>query len=131
MSEQDNVDLVRRGFEAFNQADATTLSGMFADDAVQHMPGAALLAGDHNGRDAILGMYGQIGEETAGTFRANLTDASADGADRVIATYTATGERKGKRYDKGHKLAFTIKDGKFADLADTADDLAAFDDFWS
>lgn len=67
MSEQDNVDLVRRGFEAFNQADAAALAGMFADDAVQHMPGSALLAGDHKGRDAILGMYGQIGEETADT----------------------------------------------------------------
>jgi ketosteroid isomerase-like protein len=131
MGAQDNVDLVQRGFAAFNQADVATLSGMFNEDAVQHMPGSSLLSGDHQGRDAILGMYGQIGEETGGTFQADLTDATADGADRVVATYQARAERRGKSYDKPHTLTFTFADGKFADLVDETQDIAGYDDFWS
>ena len=131
MAEQDNVDLVKRGFEAFNKGDVDTLAPMFDDDAVQHMPGNNILSGDHTGKDAILGMYGKIAEESGGTFQAPLVDATADGPNRVIAKYRGTGQRNGKSYDKPHTLTFTIDNGKFKDLDDAASDVAAFDDFWA
>jgi ketosteroid isomerase-like protein len=131
MTEQDNVALVRRGFEAFNQADVATLSSIIADDAVQHMPGANRFAGDHRGQDDILGMYGQMGELSNGTFGADLEDLTAEGPDRVIARYASRGQRNGKTLSGSHRLAFTIKGGLIVDMVDTPDDLGTWDQFWA
>jgi ketosteroid isomerase-like protein len=131
MGEQENVALVKRGFEAFNAADVATLSDIIAADAVQHMPGSNPFSGDHKGRDDILGMYGQIGEASAGTFRAELDDVRADGPDKVVATYQSKGERGGKSLGTKNTITFQIRDGKIVDIADAPDDQAAWDDFWS
>lgn len=131
MAEQDNVALIRRGFEAFNNADVAALSAIIADDAVQHMPGSNQFAGDHRGRDDILGMYGQMGEQTGGTFGADLQDVTAAGPDRVIATYIGRGERNGKTLSGSHELTFTIRDGQIVDMVDTADDVTIWDGFWA
>ena len=131
MSEQDNVDLVKRGFEAFNVPDVETLSAMFADDATQHIPGTSPFAGDYKGRDEILAMYGQLGVTSNGTFKAELQSVDADGPDRVVAIYKGLGERDGKTLGTTNRLTFTIRDGHFAELVDAPDDLAAWDDFWS
>ncbi len=131
MTDQDNVALVRRGFEAFNRADVATLSSIIAESAVQHMAGDNRFAGDHRGRDDILSMYGQMGELSNGTFGADLEDATADGPDRVIARYAARGARDGKTLAGSHQLVFTIKDGAIVDLVDTPDDVSIWDQFWA
>src|SRR4051794_15815334 len=46
---QDNVKLVRRGFEAFNKGDVKTLTDIIAADCVQHVPGKNRFSGDHKG----------------------------------------------------------------------------------
>jgi ketosteroid isomerase-like protein len=130
MGEHENIALVKRGFEAFNTGDVATLSEMFVDDAHQHIPGKSQFAGDYQGRDDILGMYGRLADATNGTFRAELEGVEADGPDRVVATYLGRGEREGKSLGTKNRLTFTIRDGKFADLVDGPDDLVAWDDFW-
>jgi ketosteroid isomerase-like protein len=128
--EQENVALVKQGFEAFNKGDAATLSGLIAEDATQTVPGKNQLAGEKKGRDAMLAFYGQLAEVSNGTFRTVLQNAEADGPDRVIATYLGQGEREGKTLASTNRLTFTIRDGKFAKLVDAPEDLAAWDDFW-
>lgn len=130
MAEQDNLDLVNKGFDAFNSGDVATLSDIIHADATQNMPGNNKFSGLHTGRDDILGMYGQMGADTNGTFGANLQGLKADGPDRVIATYKAQGERNGKNVDTTHDLAFDIKDGKVVKMDDSTNDVAAWDDFW-
>lgn len=100
------------------------------DDAQQHVPGKSQFAGDYKGRDKILELYGKLGEASNGTFRAVLEDVKADGADKVVAVYAGQGERDGKKLGTKNTLTFTLKDGKFVDLEDSPDDLAAWDDFW-
>jgi len=130
MTEQDNLDLINKGFDAFNSGDAATLSDIIHADAAQNMPGNNKFSGVHQGRDGILGMYGQMGADTNGTFGANFQGLKADGPDRVIATYKAQGERNGKKLDTTHNLAFDIKDGKVVKMDDSTNDVAAWDDFW-
>ena len=131
MGEQENIELMRRGFEAFNRADVGALSELIAADAVQHMPGNNKLAGDHIGRDAILAMYGQMGQDTGGTFRAALTDLRADGPDRVVAQYRADGQRNGKTLATDHVITFEIRDNTVTDITDTTADESAWDAFWT
>ena len=106
-----------------------TLSGLIAEDA-QHIPGKSQFAGDYNGRDAMLELYGNLAAATNGTFRAPLLKVEADGADKVIATYKGEGQREGKSLDTTTRLEFTIKDGQYVKLVDNPDDLDHWDDFW-
>jgi hypothetical protein len=132
MAEQDNVELIRQGFEAFNRADVVALTTLIAPDAVQHMPGGPnKFAGDHIGRDAILGMYGEMGAETAGTFGADLQEVRADGPDRVIARYLARGQRQGRSLATDHTITFVMADATATDITDTTADETAWNEFWS
>jgi ketosteroid isomerase-like protein len=132
MADHDNVELIRRGFEAFNRADVAALSTLISSDAVQHMPGGPnTFAGDHIGRDAILAMYGEMGAETGGTFGADLQDVKADGADRVVAQYLARGDRHGKSLGTRHTITFAMTNGTATDITDTTVDEAAWNDFWA
>ena len=86
--------LVRRGFQAFNTGDVETLSGIFADDAVQVMGGNNLLRGEHKGREAILSMYGRLAEHTGGTFQAGLQMVVANDSTAVAIYRGANGRAR-------------------------------------
>jgi len=131
MSEQDNIALLQRGFDAFNSADVDTLSQIIADNAVQHMPGKGQFSGDFKGRDAILGMYGGMGEATGGTFQAKLQGLKADGPDKVVADYRAQGTRQDKTLDNPRQITFTVNNGQIVDIADSDDAVDAWDDFFN
>jgi ketosteroid isomerase-like protein len=126
---QDNVKLVRRGFEAFNKGDVKALTDIIAADCVQHMPGKNRFSGDHKGRDNILAMYGEMGELTAGTMQAVLTDvyASDHGA---VALFTTTATRDGKTIEEDHALVFQLVAGKAIDMDDIALEGKVNDAFW-
>ena len=68
----ENAELVRRGYEAFNSGDMETLTELFDESASWHTPGRGSLAGDHEGRDAAFAYFGQLGEQTGGTFQADV-----------------------------------------------------------
>ena len=127
---QENVAIIRRGFEAFNKADVETLSEIIAKDCVQHMAGNNRFSGDHKGRDNILAMYGEMGELTGGTMQAVLGDvyASEHGA---VALYTATAMRNGKSLNEKYALVFQLVDGKAVDLDDVPLDGTVNDAFWA
>jgi uncharacterized protein len=130
MSEQDNIALIKQGFEYFNKADADGLTSIIAEDAQQHIPGKSQFAGDYKGRDAMLGLYGKLGETSGGTFRAVPESFDADGADKVVVIYQSEGEHDGKKLTGKNRIVFTIADGKIADIVDNPQDLANWDDFW-
>ena len=77
MGAEENVAIMRRAYEAFNRGELETLTEIFDDGAVWHLPGRSSMAKDYQGREAILAYFGQIGQETGGTFRAELEDLLA------------------------------------------------------
>jgi len=76
-----NVEVVRRGYQAFNEADMATLTKLFHPQASWHTPGRSPIAGAKKGRDAVFGQFGQYGGGTQGTFKADLKEllVSEDG----------------------------------------------------
>jgi ketosteroid isomerase-like protein len=61
MGAQEDVAVVRRGYEAFNTGDMKTLTELFDESASWHTPGRGSLAGDHEGREATFAYFGQLG----------------------------------------------------------------------
>lgn len=59
MSQQENVEALRRGFEAFNEGD-DTLNGLFHPDAVMHVVEGWPEAGPFEGGDSIVVQLGRL-----------------------------------------------------------------------
>lgn len=130
MAEHPNEALVRRGYEAFNKGDVETLAGILAEDVVQYQPGRSGIAGEYRGREATLAFYGQLAEQSGGTFRAELLEVYPNDR-KAVAVHRATGERNGKRLDTKTALVFTIANGQAVELDACQEDEDAWDDFWS
>jgi uncharacterized protein len=131
MASDENVAIMRRAYEAFNAADIDTLTELFDESVVWHLPGRSTMADDYQGRDATLAYFGQIGERTGGTFKAELQELFAADDDRVVGLQRSTGDRDGKHLDVGNCIVFQLKDGKVVDGREHFNDLYAWDDFWS
>ena len=131
MGAQDNAELVRRGYEAFNNADIETLALILDENASWHTPGRSPIAGSYEGRDAVFGQFGRYGAETAGTFRAELKEVftSADG--RVVGLHHNSAERNGRRLDTDCCIVFEIEDGRMVSGREHFYDLGNWDEFWS
>jgi ketosteroid isomerase-like protein len=131
MAEHPDVTLVKRGYEAFNSADISTLTEIIADDAVQTMVGDNLVSGEFKGRDNILGMYGKLAELTNGTYKVDIEQTFTDGNGTVVVVHRQTATREGKSLDNRQALIFRVVGGKVVSLTDASDDIAIDDDFYS
>ena len=131
MGSDENVAIMRRGYDAFNRGDMKTLVEIFDERAVWHLPGRSALANDYQGREAILAYFGRIGQDTGGTFQAELERLLADNDDRVVGIQRSTANRNGKHLDVGNCIVFQLKDGRVTDGREHIHDLYAWDEFWS
>lgn len=127
----ENADVVRRGYAAFNASDIKTLTEIFDENASWHTPGRSPIAGDNRGRDAVFAQFGRYAGDTEGTFKATLQDVLKGDEGRVVGIHDNSGERNGKRLDVGCCIAFEIKDGKIVSGREHFYDLYAWDEFWS
>jgi len=131
MSEDRYLHLVRKGYEAFNTGDITTLRGLFSQDVIQHVPGEAPTAGDYKGADAVLSYYGKLAELTDGTFRAHLVDVHGDGHGHVTSIHVTSATRNGVTRVSRGSIVFTFLGDKVTDLLELHADLAGDDAFLS
>jgi uncharacterized protein len=126
-----NAAIVRRGYEALNSGDLTTLAELFGDNVSWHTPGRSPLAGDAVGREAVFARLGRYAVETGGTFMAHLTRVLTDEDGRVIGIQHNVAERNGKHLDVYSCIVFELENGRIVDGREHFYDLHAWDDFWA
>ena len=131
MSPDENVAVMQRAYDAFNTGDIETLTELFDEGAVWHLPGRSPMAKDYEGRDATFAYFGGLGEATGGTFRAELQELLPDDQDRVVGIQRSTADRNGKHLDVGNCIVFQLKAGRIIDGREHFHDLYAWDEFWS
>ena len=131
MGADQHVAVMRRAYDAFNTGDVETLTELFDESAVWHLPGRSSFADDYQGRDATLAYFGELAQETGGTFRAELKHLIADDDGHVVGIQRSTGDRNGKHLDVGDSIVFELKDGRITDGREHFHDLYAWDEFWS
>ena len=131
MTADENVAIMQRAYDAFNAADVDTLTELFDENVVWHLPGQSSMAKDYEGRDATLAYFGQIGQESGGTFQAELQQLFAGDDGRVVGLQRSTAERDGKHLDVGNCIVFQLKNGRVTDGREHFHDLYAWDEFWS
>jgi uncharacterized protein len=123
--------LVHEGFDRFVRGDVMGLVGLFAEDAVWHVPGSNAMAGDYRGRDEIVTFLRRTAELTGGTYRVELLWVVADD-EHTVAVYRARGQREaGRRLDIEQALLIELRDGLWARVRAQPLDQTAFDAFWA
>jgi uncharacterized protein len=130
VTEHPNVELTRRGYEAFAKGDLATLSELIADDVTWHQNGVGPLSGTYLGRDEVFGFFGRLAEETAGTFRLDVHDVLAND-EHAVALCTVSASRGGKSIEVPVANVSHLRDGKVTEFWGATTDPQASIDFWS
>jgi ketosteroid isomerase-like protein len=93
-----NVELARKGYEAFNTGDVQTVFGLLADDVVWHSFGSGPLAGDYRGKEAVMELFGRFFQVVDGQ-KTEVHDILANDQHTVVlATVTLT--RQGRTLEQ-------------------------------
>jgi ketosteroid isomerase-like protein len=102
--EQKNIELVKKGYEAFSAGDVDTVMSLFDDNIEWVQPGDSAISGTYHGK-AELGEYLSRLAEKSVTVKLNRL--IADGDTVVALTEVAVGNERGQDAD-----VFTLRDGK-------------------
>lgn len=126
-----NEELTRKGYEAFDSGDMETLQQLLAEDVSWYVPGNNTISGEYHGRDEVLQLFAQIGQETGGNFRFEIHDVLANDQ-HSVALVKAHGERNGVSVDGTTQVHVShIEDGQIVSFWNHPYDADRFDEFWS
>jgi uncharacterized protein len=130
VTEHPNVELTRRGYDAFAKGDLAALAELIADDVVWHVQGVGPLSGTYRGRDEVFGFFGRLAEETGGTFRLDVHDALAND-EHAVALCMLSATRGRKSIEMPVANVSHMRDGKVTEFWATTTDPVATIDFWA
>ena len=104
MSEQDNIEVIKRGYEAFSAGDLETVMSLFDDDIEWVQPGESAVSGTFHGKAEMMEHLGRLAEKSV---TVKLNRLIADGDTVVALTEVTAGGETGQDAD-----VFTLRDGK-------------------
>ncbi len=104
VSEQENKELIKRGYEAFSAGDVETVMSLFADDVEWVQPGESVISGTFHGKTEVMEYMGRLAERS---LTVTLKKLIAEGDTVVAITDVTVDGQTGEDAD-----VFTIRDGK-------------------
>ena len=123
MSEQENIEIVRRGYEAFSRGDVQALLDLLADDIEWASPGPPELptAGHRRGRQQVAEFFQRVDQ----VFEIQQFEPKAFVAQGdlvvVLGTDTARIKATGKVVSEHWAHAFTVRGGKVVQMREYID----------
>jgi ketosteroid isomerase-like protein len=130
MAEHPNVALVRKGYEAFAKGDIATLTELFAENVVWHVPGNMPFSGEHRGRQAVFAAFGRFAEVSGGTYRFELHDILAND-EHAVALGRSTASRQGRQLSSLDIEVYHVSNGKATEIWSFVQDVRKSEEFWS
>jgi uncharacterized protein len=130
MGAQENLNIVRSGYEAFGQGDIPGVLAVFDEGIQWHISGRSGLSGTYKGHDEVVGFFTQLGERSGGTFNLEVHDMLASD-DHVVVLTRERAQRDGKSIDARVAHVWHLSDGKATEFWGIADDVYAQDEFWA
>jgi ketosteroid isomerase-like protein len=106
MSEQDNKEVIQRGYEAFASGDMDTVMSLFDDDCEWVQPGQSAVSGTFHGKTELMEQFGRL---AAKGLTVKLERLIAEGDTVVALTEVTAGGETGHDAD-----VFTLRDVKTA-----------------
>jgi hypothetical protein len=129
MTDHPNLERARAGYEAFAAGDLAAVSDLFSDDIVWHSGGSNVLTGDYKGKEAVLGFFGLLMQESGGSFTNEIHDMLAND-EHGVALVTMSATRGGKSFEGNLVHIFHMSDGKMTEFWAIPEDQSRYDEFW-
>lgn len=104
MSEQENKELMERGYAAFSSGDLDTVMSLFDDDIEWVQPGDSAISGTFHGKTEVMEHFGRLAQKDLSVTVKRLI---AEGDTVVAITEVTAGGETGEDAD-----VFTIRNGK-------------------
>lgn len=105
MSEQEqNIELVKKGYQAFSAGDVETVMNLFDDDIEWVQPGESAISGTYHGKGEVAEYLSRMAEKAPNI---KLNRLLADGDTVVAFTEVSVDNETGQNAD-----VFTIRNGK-------------------
>ncbi|GAT09450.1 nuclear transport factor 2 family protein [Mycolicibacterium novocastrense] len=104
MSEQENKELIRRGYEAFAAGDMESLMSLFDDDIEWVQPGESAVSGTYHGKTELMEYLGRLAQRPISI---RVDQMTAEGDTVVALTEISVDGQIGRDAD-----VFTVRDGK-------------------
>ena len=124
-----NEDLMRKGYKAFSEGDLETISTLFADDIVWHIPGKSSISGDYKGKEQVFEFFGKVTQETGGTFKIDIHEVLANDEHAVVLS-TNSAQKDGKSIEGNGVAVYHLEGGKVTEAWQLSEDQYSLDEFW-
>jgi ketosteroid isomerase-like protein len=111
MSEE-NVEIVRRGFEAWNAGDMASVRKTYDPDAVMRYPPGFPEPGPFFGRDAIMGQFERLRDALSDRDSLHFVSDFLDAGDRVVIRFAWRGEGFGPAMNLEMSVIYTLRRGR-------------------
>ena len=130
MADHPNATLLRKGYAACGKGDMATLTDLFSEDVVWHLPGNNQLSGVHRGRDAVFAIFARTTQLSGGTFKIEVHDVLANDEHAVALTRGAA-SREGRQLRSLDTDVYHMSNGKVTEFWSFPEDQRKTDEFWS
>jgi uncharacterized protein len=104
VSEQENKELIKKGYEAFSAGDVQTVMDLFDDDVEWVQPGMSAVSGTFHGKTEVMEYMSRLAERSLSV---TLKRMIAEGDTVVAITEVSVDGETGEDAD-----VFTIRNGK-------------------
>jgi ketosteroid isomerase-like protein len=128
---EDNIALLRRGYEAFASGDLDTIQAMGAADEVWHTPGIGPFRSEYRGVDSVVDYLATLMTATDGTFRSDPEAFTADDDSHVAVVEHITAERMGRKLDTHVIHVYEVADHKVVDITEYDAEPDKLREFWA
>ena len=115
MAGSQNVEIAKKGYEAYGAGDVETALADFDDNIEWSIPGNSAISGTYRGKDKFMELLGKLAEKS---FTTTPDRILGDGDDVVVITKITAGGESGLQAD-----VLSYRDGKLVkalSIADTA-----------
>ena len=130
MVSEENLALIKKGYDAFGKGDLEFIRTMVSLEGVWRTPGYGMLEHEYKGPDGVISYLSRLSELTEGTFKSESEALFFDG-DRVVSLDHITGVRKGIELDTYVVHVFSFRDGKVIEVTDFVSEPERNAAFWS
>ena len=126
---EENVALIKRGYELMGKGDLDTLRDLFTDDALWHTVHGAFEP-DYKGIDAVFGYFGELFTRSGGTLKLEPIHIVTDN-ERALVLQHVSATREGKLLDVTMVLVFEYRGERIYEVTEFATDTSLIETFWS
>ncbi len=124
-----NAARIREFYGHLANRDLGAVFEMIADDAVFHIGGDSVVAGEYRGKEAIASLGIKVFEETKESYRTELVSVLANDS-HAVTLHRWTAERRGERIEMHNFNVYRFEDGRVVERWEFIEDQQRHDEFW-